>query len=506
MTKTTVKLDTEKCDRRRRIAALRDNVDATRVTLLPSGIRPANDERLRVAVGELPYDDYEALYKINLSVEASSGKPLSLDDVYIHYIEAANTNFISDRYMFLDESTLKNISTQGEKGVAFMNSHRTGGLSAPAELPYGRTFAGRYEEYSQPDGSISKRALLGVYMLRGKRPNGPLAPSTDDLHESIQSGTLTDVSVGLSNEGSRVCNVCAKELGESGCKHVPGTHSNMSSDDIQAQKGLGVRDGKASYSVKDSTIYEVSAVYKGAVPGAGFRKAITFAKSGGLGACNAEALAAYGDLMDPSEKALFGVASASKGRKAMGFDFLSWLKLGQSVGAIDAEADLSGLENVQATPVVKAPAPVSVIASAPAESLAVSSDERAAFEKEKRDLKRDQFGVQADSFLLQLKTANKITPAEEPSVKRGYVLAAMDDHFNPLPDEDGKPVSRLEIFKSAQLGRVNHGLTTEEITTAEVLPTGEVPDESNGTPAERLASLLRGTQLGQEIVTALTSK
>lgn len=491
----------DRCQRRARVAALRDGVEAFGVTLYPSGMRPAFDDRLKFAVGELP-GETEALEIINdRLLSANALKKFTSDDVWIHYLEAANSNFIGDRFMFLDGTTLKNLAKAGADGIAFMNSHRTGGLSAPAELPFGRTFAGRYEEHAQPDGSVYKRALLGVYMMRGQYPNGQGQPSTDDLHLAIQSGTVSDVSIGLGNAGEAICDVCARPLEDKDCNHVPGTTENMNPEQIEAQTARGVAGGKASYSIVNGQTLEVSAVYKGAVPGAGFRKAMQFGRKCGkslAGQSASDILSAYGSLMDDGDKSVFRVPKPpiNKGSKAMAFDFFSWIKLGQSVGAIAQDADLSGLENVTA-----APAPVA--APAPAQSLAVSPDERAAFEAEKKQLKKDQFGVAADGFILQLKTAGKIIPNEESDVKRTYVLAAMDDYFNPLPDEDGKPVSRLAIYTAAQLARKPHGLDEEQVTTATILPSGEAPDDSKGTPAERLASLLKGTPLGQEVVRAL---
>jgi hypothetical protein len=113
-------------------------------------------------------------------------------DIYIHYALVANNTFLSDRWMFLHRSTLRNIATDAATATAFMNSHRTGGLSHPAELPMGRTFAGRFEQYG--DGTM--RTLVGMYMQVGLAPNGAQGPTTDDLHRMIWGGTLFDCSVG----------------------------------------------------------------------------------------------------------------------------------------------------------------------------------------------------------------------------------------------------------------------------------------------------------------------
>lgn len=261
-----LKLNSEKCRQRKRLAARRDGVNSALMKFLPEMPKPVTCAR---AKGSMPRSLNEAMAKINSSPYVK--EPLSSQDVFIHYAEAANDNFLNDRYMFMGANTLKNIAAAAEKGIAFMNSHATGGLSSPAELPYGRTFAGRYEEVIQADGSVRRRALIGMYMLRGVSPNGALGPSTDDLHAAIQGGTLFDVSVGLYG-GEAICDVCAGDLQT--CGHVPGTTHEMNGEQIDAQAERGVPAGRASYTYENGLCHEVSAVYDGAVPGAGFSKAL----------------------------------------------------------------------------------------------------------------------------------------------------------------------------------------------------------------------------------------
>jgi len=259
--------DEARCLKRNRIAAMRDGVEAVPFRFQGSATVTAGDKR---AVEPLMSDD-EAMMRIN---GMRGGEPLALDQVYIHYAEAANGNYVSDRSCFLATSTLKNIATDAQRGFAFMNSHRTGSLSHPSELPFGKTFAGKY--FAAADEQ-SERTVVGVYMLKGIRPNGEHGPSTDDMHAGIDAGTIFDVSVGL-NGGAYVCDVCGNDLdaydSEDGwlCPHIPGTTRQMSADEIDAQKARGVDTGVASYTLTDANCGELSAVYDGAVPGAGFRK------------------------------------------------------------------------------------------------------------------------------------------------------------------------------------------------------------------------------------------
>lgn len=241
--------------------------------------------------GALPTEPKAALKAINDGLPKGAPK-LTLDDVYIHYLEAANSNYIGDRSMYLAQSTLQNIGKGGKEGVSFLNSHRSGGLSTPAELPFGQTFAGRYEEGFDAAGNPAQRAWLAVYLRRGIKPNGNSGPSTDDLHAMVLSGALKDVSVGLGG-GDVLCDVCGHSIdyysedarddeGRLLCHHVPGTTRNMTDDEIAAAKARDARNSKglASYSLFDASLYEISAVYDGAVPGAGVKQVLHLARGG----------------------------------------------------------------------------------------------------------------------------------------------------------------------------------------------------------------------------------
>ncbi len=239
----------------------------------------------RGGVGKLPSSESEALTIIN-GLRADGAEPLTEADVYIHYLEAANDNFVSDRFCFLGESTLKNIAKGAETGFAFINSHNTGTYVRSPDLPLGRTFCGRYETLPAEgeDGSPTRRAVVGIYMIRGVLPNGANGPGTDDMHRMIDARTVFDCSVGLF-EGKAVCDVCGHGVWDYDeeyrflCPHLPGTTHRMTEDEIAAQLGRGVTEGRASYTIEDGHANEVSAVYDGAVPGAGFVKAASLAMS-----------------------------------------------------------------------------------------------------------------------------------------------------------------------------------------------------------------------------------
>lgn len=296
-------LDPDKCKQRNRIAARRDGVNAVPVQFLRPDAQLTRE--VETALGTLPASEAEALARIN-SLQPDGATPLTADDVWVHYCEAANDNFIGDRFMFLDRTTLRNIAKDAEAGAAFMNSHRTGGLSHASELPFGRTFCGRYEEYRDDQGRRRSRTIVGFFMLRGIHPNGQGGPGTDDLHRMIDGGTLFDVSVGLwpGASGDEVCDVCGSSLygydeqGRMLCPHIPGTHRAMSAEQKSAQEGRGVTQGYCSFTLVDYRMGEVSGVYDGAVPGAGFRKGLAhFAKGELDGETLAQCRQSYGTLL-----------------------------------------------------------------------------------------------------------------------------------------------------------------------------------------------------------------
>jgi hypothetical protein len=470
----------DECDYRRRMAALRDGVDAAPVTLyarVPVAPviegRAGRPLRLRLmhSLGELPRNDREALSQINAQQAESGGDDLTADQVYIHYLEAGNSNFIPDRFMFLGDSTLRNVASHAEAGFSFMNSHRTGGLSSPAEQPYGQTFAGRYEEFEAGD-KVYRRALVGVYMLRGVKPNGENGPSTDDLHKGIEGGTLKDVSLGL-NFGDRVCDVCSNDVnardpeGNYLCSHVPGTHRKMSEDERRSQEARGVKRGLASYTLVDAMPSEVSSVYKGAVPGAGFRKARQLAMAGTFSLDEGrELLSAYGPFWLNSERAKF-----SQGGPMPRVNLLDYFKFWKAAGEPSQFAlpDLGSLnlegidgdddgqpQRFEVNPVgrvVRARAagrlvPASVTLSSTDDD---HEDPRAA-ELAARERKADlrDFAADAREFLAPHRQQGKFNREVGSAFLTLYTLAALDDKHSPaVHPETGRPIKRVDLVKLA---------------------------------------------------------
>lgn len=286
----------EKCQQRNRIVAQREDVEGAPIQFRA---QLAPDFTVTETAGQLYESEAEVMQAIN-ALLPDGASALTASNVYVHYLEAASNNFINDRYALLGESTLRNIAADAATGVAFMNSHRTGTLSTPSELPFGKTFAGQYQSGTDSKGQPRKRAMVGFYMLRGVKPNGENGPTTDDLDAMIRGGQVADISVGLS-PGESVCNVCGSPLAE--CNHVPGTRRAMTDAQVEAQTAAGIPGGRASYTIENRRLGEVSGVFNGAVPGAGVKKVMKFRRK--LGSADwRDARQAFGALLDKGAAAM----------------------------------------------------------------------------------------------------------------------------------------------------------------------------------------------------------
>lgn len=159
----------------------------------------------------------------------------------------------------MEASTLRNFAQDATAGVAFMNSHRTGGfLSGAAELPLGRSVGGRF---IGGQGNGLARTMADFYAVRGLNLNGI---STDDLIDGMRSGVVSDVSVGFSG-GEVCCSICKRDMRrDPECWHMPGIEYDLRDDEGHKTGQRAVAVG----SIENARLNEVSAVWDGATPGA----------------------------------------------------------------------------------------------------------------------------------------------------------------------------------------------------------------------------------------------
>lgn len=201
-----------------------------------------------------PGADTEALMTL---VRANAADPTIFDESppYFWSVEGSNTR--EDAYSTLmHSSTLKNFADEATAGVSFQNSHRTD------ELGFGRTLQGRF---IGAGGNGVARMEADVFTTPGLNLNGV---NTDDLIRGIRSGLVKDVSVGfyLGPDGFYRCNICNERLMTNGCRHYPGVL-------YAPEEKEGAALVKATASIHNAHLAEISAVYDGATPSAGVLKA-----------------------------------------------------------------------------------------------------------------------------------------------------------------------------------------------------------------------------------------
>jgi hypothetical protein len=468
----------------------------------------ATEKGLRVitARGTLPRTEAAAVERIN-KVRGDGHDPLTAEQVYVTYAEAGNSNFISKYFMFLGDSSLRNIARRAERSMAFMNSHRTGGLSTPAELPYGRTFAGRFERAITPDGRRFSRTMLGVYMLRGEYPNGQNGPSTDSLYAGIKAGTIFDVSLGIQG-GDEFCDVCGNPLGaynpetyEDICPHIPGTHRKMTEEEIADSLARGVPGGVCSFTLEDATAGEVSPVFDGAVPGAGFRKALRAARARDLSASDLEeARRSFGPL---ARRRDFSPEPPDRGRPAPNprgpampnrKSTVTLANLARVLGELGIEVEDPDEGAAPPAPPPARPATLTAIAAAPTpapERPAGGDDDRhrlleeqvnrleqaltaqrAAHEAEARAQRKATVLAQAATWADAQVRLGAAIPAEREGLVGLHAQAAMDDHESPAQVQyrDGSDTpklgSRVDALAATFARRGRHDFTREHVAPA----------------------------------------
>lgn len=489
---TITGFDADKCQQRNRVAAKRDGIEAAPLTLYRQQPPPqGTDADLRYAHGTLPSSPEQALERINAE---RTNSELTLDDVWIHYAEAANGNFVADRYLFLDGTTLRNIGQDALAGVAFMNSHRVGGLSHPSELPFGRTFAGRYE---QTKGG-QERALLAFYMLRGIYPNGQSGPSTDDLHRMIDAGTLFDVSVGLYG-GDSLCEVCGGDVNSADCPHTPGTTHGMDADAQTAQQARGVPNGAASYRLINARMGEVSAVFDGAVPGAGFRKTLSLARRRQLTPVElAQARHAYAALLAKGDLSMDDVTDAvqhgfTRALKSLGFR----QDEREYVSPVAVPGELLQASVVGELKPVPDPALEQALAAERERSAALVAQVTKLAEQSRVD------------FVDGLVRAHQLLPARKAWALARLAQAAADDAALPgavafvTPDGTAREGSRVEAVQAELTAAPAHDFLTKDTVPAGsgLFAVGATdPDSETAKKAEaEFQRLLGMTPLGQSV-------
>lgn len=194
------------------------------------------------------------LYERQMTVQTASGNveqymdrinqmshvPLSAEDVFV-YQGIISSDAMDSYYTKMDaETSLRNYANDLKAGTPLMTYHET------SQSPIGRSFDSSIDV--KEDGKTVVRGLF--YIVRHTKINGE---STDDLIRQIETGTLTEMSVGFGG-----INLWYKS-------------SYDGKDIFESRYYPGDKDENGNlvyYYIMDATLREVSLVYKGACPDA----------------------------------------------------------------------------------------------------------------------------------------------------------------------------------------------------------------------------------------------
>lgn len=194
------------------------------------------------------------LYERQMTVQTASGSvdqymdrinqmshvQLSAEDVFV-YQGIISSDAMDSYYTKMDaETSLRNYANDLKAGTPLMTYHET------SQAPIGRSFDSSIDV--KEDGKTVVRGLF--YIVRHTKINGE---STDDLIRQIETGTLTEMSVGFGG-----INLWYKS-------------SYDGKDIFESRYYPGDKDENGNlvyYYIMDATLREVSLVYKGACPDA----------------------------------------------------------------------------------------------------------------------------------------------------------------------------------------------------------------------------------------------
>lgn len=194
------------------------------------------------------------LYERQMTVQTASGSvdqymdrinqmshvQLSAEDVFV-YQGIISSDAMDSYYTKMDaETSLRNYANDLKAGTPLMTYHET------SQAPIGRSFDSSIDV--KEDGKTVVRGLF--YIVRHTKINGE---STDDLIRQIETGTLTEMSVGFGG-----INLWYKS-------------SYDGKDIYESRYYPGDKDENGNlvyYYIMDATLREVSLVYKGACPDA----------------------------------------------------------------------------------------------------------------------------------------------------------------------------------------------------------------------------------------------
>ncbi len=182
-------------------------------------------------------------------INTIAARELRADEVFM-LSGTPSTNARDAYFTYMHDSSFRRFVRDLNSGSAFLDSHDS------SRLPIGASFYGAIEDI--PEGKAegveaNRRIDAKWYMLRNH--NVPGSGNTNDYIAGIEAGVIGNLSIGFGGPDMRIiCDEDGRDLNDYESPYYPGQI---------------LEDGRTVlYAVHDANIYETSAVYKNATPGA----------------------------------------------------------------------------------------------------------------------------------------------------------------------------------------------------------------------------------------------
>lgn len=185
--------------------------------------------------------------------------PTVVEDTPLYWFRTvASTGSIDHYGTVMQPDSLRNYASDAEDGLPFCNSHQH------QELPFGRTYAGRYRAAR---GESLARTEMDVYLPYDMNVNGV---DTTHFIKAVRSGIARDVSIAFDPQ-QIVCSLDGRNMPRgmlelllsdpedpnSPCRHIPGV---IYDNNGTKERALG--------KIHGAHCLELSPVFRGATPGA----------------------------------------------------------------------------------------------------------------------------------------------------------------------------------------------------------------------------------------------
>lgn len=158
----------------------------------------------------MPKPTREQLDKINRFALT----PLTEDECFV-FPNLMIDNLPTSYYSIIQDNLLRKFGADVKRGVGLLLSHNS------SKLPVGKSFdSSLVEEYDEGRGEYVKTLYGDFYIALGRNTESGM--TTDDIVKGIDSGTISDTSIGFSAK-SWECSICGNDIRDYwSCSHYPG--------------------------------------------------------------------------------------------------------------------------------------------------------------------------------------------------------------------------------------------------------------------------------------------